>query len=79
MHRIIFKYKNIKHEALAGKFIARRHKWYLVTLRDGVNFVITPVDAKNNEWIQEQIPGEPVHTKEFIQAVGSVLVKAGIF
>gem|GEM_PF-7118171 len=82
VHRIKFKYKNATHNAVASKFTAKKHQWYLITIGDRPNFVIAqdelnPVDSKT-VWLQENIPGEVVHPKEFIQAVGSGLEAAGI-
>ena len=82
MHKITFKYKNATHEAIAKAFTGKRHKWYLINLHGGLNFVIAPAGADGTEnkpvWLQENIPGETVHPKEFIQAVGSGLEAAGL-
>ena len=75
VHKITFKYNNTTHEVLAKKFTGKRLKWYLITLHDGLNFVITPAGIV---WLQENIPGETIHPKEFIQAVGSGLEAAGL-
>jgi len=82
MHKITFKYKNTTHQAIARTFTGKRQNWYLINLHDGLNFVIAPAGANSVEnkavWLQEKIPGEIVHPKEFIQAVGSGLEAAGL-
>lgn len=80
MHKITFKYKNTIHQATARTFTGKKDRWYLINLLDGPSFVIAPVEADGFEnkfvWLQENFPGETVHPKEFIQAVGSGLEAA---
>jgi hypothetical protein len=82
MHKITFKYNNTTHEGIAKTFTGKRHKWYLINLHDGLNFVVVPAEGQTDnqkfDWLQENIPGETVHPKEFIQAVGSGLEAAGL-
>jgi len=82
MHKIRFKYKNTIHEAIAKTFTGKRHKWYLINLHDGLNFVVVPAEEHPDNskfvWLQENIPGETIHPTEFIQAVGSGLEAAGL-
>jgi hypothetical protein len=82
MHKITFKYKDTTHEGIAKTFTGKRHRWYLINLCDGLNFVVVPAGTQTVDhkvdWLQENIPGETVHPKEFIQAVGSGLEAAGL-
>jgi hypothetical protein len=82
VHRIKFKYNNAIHEASARKFTSKKHRWYLIAIAESPNFVIAPATEQSPDikatWLQENIPGEFIHPKEFIQAVGSGLEAAGI-
>lgn len=75
MHKFTFKYKGTSHQATATTFTGKRHKWYLINLLEGPGFVIVPANADGIEskivWLQENLPGEKIYPKEFIQAVGS--------
>ena len=75
MHKFTFTYKGATHQATATTFTGKRHKWYLINLLEGPGFVIVPANADGIEskviWLQENLPGEEVYPKEFIQAVGS--------
>jgi len=75
MHKFTFKYKNTTHQATATTFTGKKDKWYLINLLEGPGFVIAPAEANGIErkmiWLQENLPGEEIYPKEFIQAVGS--------
>src|ERR1700749_3356603 len=82
VHKISFRYENARHQAMASRFVEKRHHWYRITLPDGQNFVIIPDFSRMHDnqiiWRQQQIPGEPVHPEDYIQSVGQGLQSAGL-
>lgn len=82
MHKISFRYENARHQAMASRFVEKKHHWYRITLPDGQNFVIIPDPSRMNDhqiiWRQQQIPGETVHPEEYIQSVGQGVQMAGL-
>ena len=75
MHKITFKYKNTTYQATVTTFTGKKYKWYLVNLLQGPSFVIAQAEKDGIEseivWRQENLPGEEIYPREFIQAIGS--------
>jgi len=71
-----YTYQGQTHSAFADHYLVDGYKRYLIACNDG-NFVIAPSGIPGAGgtivWVQENQPGETLHSHELIQALGEGL------